>query len=140
MITLKSLPLDQGVEAGAAAEGGWLPGPDRLLPLAQLGVLGLVALAIGFFVVRPILAPKALPGPARLGGPEADRALPVLTGEIDEGAPPAGLPLVGRMAAPPETEEPETDPVARLRRLINERQHETVEILRGWMEEKREKA
>ena len=32
------------------------------------------------------------------------------------------------------------DPVARLRRLIEERQAESVEILRGWMEQEEEKA
>ena len=34
---------------------------------------------------------------------------------------------------------PDTDPVARLRRLIEERQAESVEILRGWMEAEPEK-
>jgi flagellar M-ring protein FliF len=33
----------------------------------------------------------------------------------------------------------DTDPVARLRRLIEERQAESVEILRGWMEAEEEK-
>lgn len=140
VITLKSLPLDQGTEAGSSAEGSWMPSSDRLMPLAQIGVLGLVALAIGFFVVKPILAPKTLTGPVRLAGPEGAPALPpVLNGEIDEGAPPSGLPVVGR-AASTEPAVEDADPVARLRRLINERQHETVEILRGWMEEKGEKA
>jgi len=32
------------------------------------------------------------------------------------------------------------DPVTRLRRLIEERQAESVEILRGWMEQEEEKA
>jgi flagellar M-ring protein FliF len=32
------------------------------------------------------------------------------------------------------------DPVARLRRLIEERQSESVEILRGWMEQDEERA
>lgn len=35
--------------------------------------------------------------------------------------------------------EEDNDPVARLRRLIEERQTESVEILRGWMELEREK-
>ena len=30
------------------------------------------------------------------------------------------------------------DPVARLRNMIGERQEETVEILRGWLEDKEE--
>jgi flagellar M-ring protein FliF len=36
-----------------------------------------------------------------------------------------------------EGEDP-TDPIARLRRLIAERQTESVEILRGWMEQNEE--
>ena len=31
------------------------------------------------------------------------------------------------------------DPVARLRNLIEERRDETVEVLRGWMDDKKEK-
>jgi len=34
----------------------------------------------------------------------------------------------------------ETDPVARLRRLIEERQSESLEILRSWMEHDEETA
>ena len=140
VITLKSLPLEQGSEAGASADSHWLPSAERLMPMAQIGLLGLVALAIGFFVIRPILAPKALPDAIRLPGPEAERGRPpVLTGEIDDGAVPTGLPVVGRSATAEEPE-PEADPVARLRRLISERQNETVEILRGWMEDKGERA
>jgi flagellar M-ring protein FliF len=30
------------------------------------------------------------------------------------------------------------DPVARLKQMIEERQDETVEVLRGWMEDKEE--
>jgi flagellar M-ring protein FliF len=36
--------------------------------------------------------------------------------------------------------EPGPDPVTRLRRLIEERQTESIEILRGWMEQEEEKA
>lgn len=141
VITLKSLPFEQGAEAAAAADASWLPSSDRLLPIAQIGVLGLVALAIGLFVLRPILAPKALPAPERPARPSEGRALPpALTGEIAEDGPPTGL-VVARAQAPEPEPEETADPVARLRRLISERQHETVEILRGWMEdEKREKA
>ena len=34
--------------------------------------------------------------------------------------------------------EPPSDPVERLRRLISERQAESVEILRSWMDEREE--
>ncbi len=37
-------------------------------------------------------------------------------------------------------EEPPEDPATRLRRLIEERQAESIEILRGWLEPEEERA
>ena len=56
-------------------------------------------------------------------------SLPALRGESD----PGGEPGSDSPAFDP------NDPVARLRRLIAERQDETVEILRSWMDEREEK-
>jgi len=120
------------------------------MSLVQLAVLALVALLLGLFVVRPLLkggavrqqalegdtSPLALPGGlATLGDvglPEG--SLRVLTGEIDDGIGSSLGALAGDMA------DNDNDPVARLRRLIAERQSESVEILRGWMEAEQEKA
>ena len=125
------------------------------MSIIQLAVLGIVALVLGLFVVRPILNSKPLPAVAELAPPPAPIApfpeglgsseapLPALTGEIDDGsfAPPAmatisdfempemGTASIGEMGGM------SNDPVARLRQLIEERQDETVEVLRGWMEE-----
>jgi flagellar M-ring protein FliF len=60
------------------------------------------------------VAARGLPAPERTGGP---------AGEIT-------------IDGPDDTPE---DPVARLRRLIEARQDETIEILRGWMEEGEER-
>lgn len=74
--------------------------------------------------------------------------LPALTGEIDDGN--TGFPEIATMTdfdfgddggdgfAP--LDNASTDPVERLRSLIEERQTETVEILRGWMENEEETA
>jgi flagellar M-ring protein FliF len=109
--------------------------------LVQLLVLGVVALVLGLFVVRPILtarnAPAALPAPAPQPAP------PVLSGVIDDGDfAPADLTLVNNgarsgLAAVGQTPSAAdvADPVARLRRLISERQEETVEILKSWMDD-----
>ena len=72
--------------------------------------------------------PLALPGIARAPS-EA------LSGEIDDGS---GLPhfKVNTFDAPATLN---NEPVARLRRLIEERQAESVEILRSWMEVDEEK-
>ena len=146
VLTLKSMPFLAVAELGtAAATAGFVPpiGPINVMTLIQVGVLALVALALGLFVVRPVLmsgarrplelppgkAPLALPG---IGGDAVD-GLRVLTGEIDDGDLPAlDDPSQGDRAAL------DADPVARLRRLIEERQSESVEILRGWMEAEEE--
>ncbi len=77
----------------------------------------------------------------------ADSGLPALTGEIEDGS---GFPAMATMTdfdfgddggdgLPALNDQPE-DPVERLRALIAERQSETVEILRGWMENEEETA
>jgi len=71
-----------------------------------------------------------------------------LTGEIDEGEFDASsLSLVSGEdgaksagAAPGEMDSRPDDPVARLRAMIGERQDETVEILRTWLEGEEERS
>ena len=117
----------------------------------QVAVLALVVLALGLFVVRPLLAGRsAVPG---LPPPDAGEAL---TGEIagddftppalatvtsfdlgddaDDGALGTAMATAGLDGLPALAD----DPVARLRRLIEERQDETIEILRGWIENREE--
>jgi len=66
--------------------------------------------------------------PAAFGGP-------ALEGEVDSGFVYEGF---GTGA---ETDGPSPDdPAARLRRLIEKRQTESIEILRGWMEHEEERA
>ena len=137
VLTLKSLPFQPVLEAGSLAESSLFAAFGHLdvMSLIQLGVLALVALILGLFVIRPILGAKAsaalapptptlaLPG-LRAG---AAGSIPVLNGEIDDGGP-NGASFAGQEAIV------DQDPVARLRRLIEERQTESLEILRSWME------
>lgn len=117
VLTLRSLQFTGAMADGTLAEAGWLAALDTMR-LIQIAALALVALILGLFVVRPILTRK----PAALEAPAPMLALPAsapaLTGEIDG----------------TETPVPDADPVDRLRRLIETRQVETVEILRGWMD------
>ena len=142
VLTIKSMLFQPTLAEGTSADAGLLShiGKIDLMSAIQLAVLALVALVLGLFVVRPVLtgARRA----AALPPPEARLALPgvanasdfvgadgmALTGEIDDGD---GFALLG---GEDEGEAPGNDPVARLRRLIEERQAESVEILRGWME------
>lgn len=147
VITIRSLAFEPISETGtAAAPGGFSALPVDSDSLLQMAMLGAVALILGLFVLRPILrAPTAddrlaLPpgsGPAAQPATAAEtRADVALDGEIDDGAG-------GFLAFDPETPAPEAppaDPVERLRGLIGERQEETVEILRGWLDDSGEKA
>ncbi len=146
VITLRSLAFEPVAMEGTLAEASVLAGLD-LMWLAQILVLALVALALGLFVVRPILKSARLPAPperAALPGSLDDPASaaaqrPALTsaGAAAGGAGAQTMSVVG-----PGDEDwaaADEDPVARLRRLIEERQEETVEILRNWMEEGEER-
>ncbi len=146
VLTLKSLAFEPLPEQGSVASASLLAGFD-MMALIQTLVLGLVALVLGLFVIRPMLAGRFAPAqtqmlPAPDGGPLALPSLegngPVLTGEIDSFG---DLPMVNLDNFDMGTGGNDTaDPVARLRRLIEERQAESVEILRGWMEQEEEKA
>ena len=163
-ITIKSmefepLEIDDGTDPVSLLSGLHFDA----MALIQMAVLALVALAMGLFVVRPILAkPAAVPalaGPDRAGGRQpAGQAgaqagqdgggaagLPqpanALNGEIDDGLEPLpGLAMIGQNGDLPDLMQNagfqyEEDPVDRLRQLIQDRREETVEILRSWMEE-----
>lgn len=137
-ITLKSLPFPSVPDEGTQAEEGFLQPFTSLdlTRLAQAGVLALVALGLGLFVLRPVLLSgrrsQALASPlATLALPSLGAEAPrVLDGVIEDGE----LARSGIALADDPTPASLADPVARLRRLIEQRQTETVEILRGWME------
>jgi flagellar M-ring protein FliF len=149
VLTLKSLPFEPFAEVGTAAEPSLLSniGPIDMMTVIQLAALSFVALILGLFVVRPLLlagqrrdltsAPETRSLPAAPNG-LADAALPqlgtarVLTGEIDD----SDMPEFPMMSFGGNSDaSSKEDPVTRLRRLIDERQAESVEILRGWMEQ-----
>lgn len=153
ILTIKSLAFQPDPAIGELLEAGLFAGigPIDLMAVIQLVVLALVALVLGLFVIRPVLtsqnrqarlagnlAPLALPGTgtAAAGLPGSaltyDNAGEVLTGEIED-SPGFSRTSLGE-------EDLAMDPVARLRRLIEERQAESVEILRGWMEQDEERA
>ncbi len=160
VITLKSMDLPAIPPSGTVATSSFFQQLQLdMMSIVQMSVLVLVTLVLGLFVVRPILAngavaalpaPAALPGPiteSDMGDPGGDMALgTVHVGEIDDGpgnsfsALPemtmadssqfgGGLPVLGSGSG---------DPVDRLRAMIGERQEETVEILRSWLEESEE--
>lgn len=151
VITLKSMPFQPVVPLGESAPSGVFSNlVIDLMSLAQLAVLGTVALVLGLFVLRPILLRPPLRRFAELPAPMLQpEAAPsrALTGMIDEsGYVPDDLPVISGfdMAMPMRkgdfgSDPDSVDPVARLKKLISERQDESVEILRSWMEDQGER-
>ena len=150
VITLKTMQFETVLPSGTSAEPSFIAGLGLdLMSIIQAAVLGLVALVLGLFVVRPVLMkpnaePAALLPSASDATPAGEDAARVLTGEIDDGPrDPADMSLVsGPEGTAPEDEADVPalsrrgdDPAERLRNLIGERQEETVEILRSWLEE-----
>lgn len=149
VITLKSMQFMPAVPSGTVAEPALMArlGLDPM-SLIQMAVLGLVSLILGLFVLRPILtrneaaalprisAPADDPGAAGTPGPDAEQIVP-LSGEIQDDATDDRWQLARTV---PSLAADGQDPVERLRKLIGERQEETVEILRSWLGAEEEKA
>lgn len=142
VITLKSMPFDQAAPAGTLAEPGLIEamGLD-IMSLVQIAVLAIVGLVLGLFVLRPILVNT--PEPARAALPPAapvPERQEALVGEITDGTTPMAANDVTPAGNLPALPAAQPDPVARLRKLIEERQTESVEILRSWVEDEGETA
>lgn len=140
VITIKSLAFEPFVPSGAEAGASIFQAfALDVMSLVQLGVLSIVALVLGLFVVRPILTTRPGRTPAALPAPPASASGPALSGVIEEGEfVPRDLPLVAggaRGSGGTGAHDELADPVARLRRLISERQEESVEILKNWMDD-----
>ncbi len=147
-ITIRSLPFQRPEGLGTGPlESGLFTGALDVMRLAQMAVLGLVALILGLFVVRPVLTRQsedlpALPGAALPAPPSA--TMTALDGEIDPDPQEVGLPDLpgtadfGDLGMVDFDAPASDDPVDRLRNLIEERKTETVEILRSWLDEREE--
>ncbi len=133
IITLKSMTFDPIVPLGTTAEAGGAGLPLDLMQLIQIGVLAVVALILGLFVVRPILAPTRLlppPRPMNLieGSTEPDMPMTMAMAVNDDS-------MSGFMSGDFDMPAAADDPVTRLRRMIADRQPETIQILQDWIED-----
>lgn len=138
VITLKSMDLPAVAPDGTSAGTQMfdLDGID-MMRVAQLGILALVALGLGLFVVRPILTAQR-PQLDTSGIPALDVSPLPIDGEINPEFSPQPMSIdvlnPGDTSLPAVTSGGESA-VDRLRSLIEERQTETIEILRGWLED-----
>ena len=152
-ITIRSMPFE-GVEvAGSEPAAPALSLAERLDPmrLVQIGVAGLVAIVLGLFVLRPILAGRARPAPLP-ALPAGER-----TGQEPEVLAPGEEGYDGPIAANRALIDPSSFPgdasegwdgasgaggkdAPELRRMIEDHRDESMEILRGWLEAPEEAA
>lgn len=139
VLTLRSLPFEAVSEAGTVGTpAGVVNASLNLMQLIQLAVAAVVALILGLFVVRPILAGGSAGSAGALPAPGDD--------DDDMGfAPPMGmaLPMGDGFGGDDQPMfgggDDGDDAVTRLREMISERETETVQILQDWMEEPEEK-
>ena len=136
VITIKSMDLSVATPLGTPAVTSLVSRLQLdMMSLIQIGLLALVTMVLGLFVVRPVLSTSVdQPATALTSLPiSAPASETVLTGEIEDDS--TRERKTGEIAA---LRGRTDDPVDRLRSMIGERQEETVEILRGWLEEKEE--
>lgn len=146
-ITVKSLPFASLSDSGTLASQGGLLSKLDLNGLIQIVLVGLFALALAAFLLRPILKSKLTQTNAML---DQSAPLPAIRApEVSQPAlarAPSGttetLPVVS--TAIPEIDfTPSSglnaDPVDRLKELMKSRKDESIKVLSGWIE-KREDA
>lgn len=163
IITIKTMEFQPVVVEGTVAQSSLFSMSDlNVMTIIQLAFLTLVTIVLGMFVVRPIFATQSvalptpaagLPAPQDSQAPAAPQTIPVaelpdmggaapaLTGEVSNGD--FELPTLGVVSDFDFGDDEfgvSADPVKRLKKLIEDRQEETVEILRGWMEDTGEDA
>ncbi len=148
-LTITSLPFAVAGDAGTlAARPGWL---ERLAvnDLIRLALIGLFAIGFARLVLRPMLAargearavpaPEAPPQPPlpapESPAPAARTALAAPHAPVSGATPPE--PDISVLPpAPPAAETADEDPVQRLRRLMRERQDESIHVLSSWISDK----
>jgi len=135
-ITIRSMAFEAVPELGTEAGDGTSPSaPLDIMALVQTGVLAIVALILGLFVVRPILT--------------SNRAKPPLLD--DSGV--VTSPMIGRPDGIAQTGSPvsvasninaadglvgetlDADPVERLRGMIEDRREDAIQVLQSWIDE-----
>ncbi|KIC45381.1 flagellar M-ring protein FliF [Ruegeria sp. ANG-S4] len=143
VITLKSLDLPAVDPQGTTVVTSiWQRFHLDVMSLVQMAVLAAVSVVLGLFVIRPILTnqtatPALLPATASA----AEDTQSVLVGEVaaNDSAEFEPLPNPAQAGAAPLPGPQGADAVDRLRSMIGDKQEETVEILRSWLEESEER-
>jgi flagellar M-ring protein FliF len=159
-VTIRSMNLQPAPPVSTPDGPGWVTASlFDPMSLIKPVITALVVLALGLFVLRPVLMsgrkPNLLEEPVLIGSTSSassaeQQSAPGLPAPPPGlAAPPSGLPELSmatpdfnmatadNMGMPMQFDE---DPVERLKNLIEERQDETVEVLRTWIETPEETA
>lgn len=153
VITIKSLEFESPPSVPELSPlGFWERQHFDLMRIVQIAILSAVVLGLGMFVIRPIFANPAsgtvgtaaaleatpeipeLPSFAADSNPIDDFQPPALNvvGDFDLGDDAGALPALGDIGGG-------GDSVSRLKQMISDRQDDTMEVLRGWIEGPEEK-
>lgn len=137
VITLRSLPFEPVAALGTEASSGMFSASNLdIMTLLKWAFALLALVVLALFVLRPILkAATQQNGSQGFDGFDSD-AVPGLPGAggFPEMSSPLALDFSG-MGGGDGSFGGGDDPVARLRELIAERQQESVEVLRHWMDD-----
>lgn len=143
LVTVESIPF-----ADVPAEGTLATAEDagpsfveqNMMQLVQLGVLALVALILGLFVVRPVLMADSRPEAPLLPN-EQDAALSAIdvTPRASDGQGAQGQGGQGQTDANGQAASAPVPPTALelLRETVGSRNDESVDVIRGWLEDDR---
>ena len=141
-ITIRSMAFQElAIDGTEASDIPAASSPLDIMRLIQTAVLAAVALILGLFVVRPILA-KGDPDRPLLdtsGLPPApadlDNGLGAMGGFPEPAMPLAASPLAQAPMFDGNVSDMDEDPVERLRNLIEDRRDEAIQVLQSWIDE-----
>ncbi len=131
VITIETMLFPEPPVLGTVASAGFLSGYAFNIPaMLQMAVLAIVTLALGMFVVKPILTNPA---------PQLNRlpleSMAALGSNADYGSPGA----LTELSEVPALENTPKDPIEILRETIAQRSEESGHLLRNWIETEAQK-
>lgn len=137
-ITIRSMAFEPLPSLGTEAGGEVPTTPLNIMKLVQIGVLALVALILGLFVVRPVLTSSRIETPLldNSGGAAQNVVVGTDGSVIDGIAMPTATADLNAFAL--DRSSIQDDPVDRLRGLIEDRRDEAIQVLQNWIDEPEE--
>jgi len=140
LVTVESISFADVPQEGTLAEAASAPSfvETNMMQLIQIGVLGLVALILGLFVVRPVLMAGNQDQAARLDPPDAAMsAIDITPNAADAQQAQAAAAAAGGGAAAGTAAIAAGPPNALelLREAVGSKNDESVAVIRGWLED-----